>query len=185
MALEAASRDSERHGQAAWSVKWSVERRDTFRRAIWTTRRHGRTFRSGRVVGKRPRRSARRPAPLLRFGALHSFYASPWEFGWEAIVALATIGLALVTSILAGMTWWLARQTKSLVSAAKDELKSVADEIEISRQTMAEVREQTAAAREQASVSARMTRGSWPPRSGSGITVVAPPSCRDASRLNL
>jgi hypothetical protein len=37
--------------------------------------------------------------------------ADPWEFGWDALVAIGTIGLAGVTGTLAYMTWRLARST--------------------------------------------------------------------------
>lgn len=35
----------------------------------------------------------------------------PWEFGWDALVAVGTISLAAVTGVLAFMTWRLARST--------------------------------------------------------------------------
>ena len=41
----------------------------------------------------------------------------PWTFGWEAMVALATLALALATVILAGFTGWLALSTSKEVSS--------------------------------------------------------------------
>jgi hypothetical protein len=41
----------------------------------------------------------------------------PWEFGWEALVAIGTIGLATVTGYLAWTTRGLARETAAEVAA--------------------------------------------------------------------
>jgi hypothetical protein len=48
--------------------------------------------------------------------------ASPWEWGWEAAVALGTIGLAVATLVLAGGTLWVARKTRDVAAATNAEI---------------------------------------------------------------
>lgn len=43
---------------------------------------------------------------------------APWEFGWEALVALATIGLAVATVTLAWSTRGVAQATQAELSAS-------------------------------------------------------------------
>src|SRR5947207_1820977 len=43
---------------------------------------------------------------------------SAWAFGWEALVALGTIGLALATTVLAWSTRRVAQATQAEISAS-------------------------------------------------------------------
>jgi hypothetical protein len=54
--------------------------------------------------------------------AVHSFYVSPWEFGWEALVALATFTLAAVTVVLAWRTSNMASETADLAKSTKEDV---------------------------------------------------------------
>jgi hypothetical protein len=69
-----------------------------------------------------------------------------WEFGWEALVALGTLGLAVGTFVLA-------LATRRLAVSTDKEVKAVGDELDLSRQTLAAVQEQAAAARDEVETS--------------------------------
>lgn len=53
---------------------------------------------------------------------LHSFYSDPWEFGWEALVAVATFALAAVTVVLAWRTSKMASKTADLAEFTKQDV---------------------------------------------------------------
>lgn len=48
--------------------------------------------------------------------------ASPWEWGWEAALAIGTIVLAIATAGLAGATLWVARKTRDVAAASNAEI---------------------------------------------------------------
>jgi hypothetical protein len=58
---------------------------------------------------------------------------SPWEFGWEALVALGTFTLAAATAFLAWKTWTLATTTAREVEAAERHAQTAADAVAVSR----------------------------------------------------
>jgi hypothetical protein len=62
------------------------------------------------------------PPGHLTMSAVHSFYVSPWEFGWEALVALATFTLAAVTVVLAWRTSNMASETADLAKSTKEDV---------------------------------------------------------------
>jgi hypothetical protein len=53
---------------------------------------------------------------------LHSFYSDPWEFGWEALVAIATFALAAVTVVLAWRTSKMVSKTADLADFTKQDV---------------------------------------------------------------
>jgi hypothetical protein len=54
--------------------------------------------------------------------AVRAMDVSPWEFGWEALVALATFTLAVVTVVLAWRTSNLASETADLAKSTKEDV---------------------------------------------------------------
>jgi hypothetical protein len=53
---------------------------------------------------------------------LRSPHVSAWEFGWNALVALGTLGLAIGTVGLAIATYLVARRTKDVATATQQEI---------------------------------------------------------------
>jgi hypothetical protein len=74
--------------------------------------------------------------------------ASPWAWGWNALVAIGTLALAAGTSVLAWSTWGAVRESRAAIKLQAREVESV------EKQTMALV-EQTQALRDQAQATQR------------------------------
>jgi hypothetical protein len=77
-------------------------------------------------------------------------HISPWQVGWDALVAGGTIGLAIFTAWLAWTTRSLARQTSSevehtalLAQASQHQVKSSQEQARIAQDALAAAREQT------------------------------------------
>lgn len=59
----------------------------------------------------------------MLIGAIYWFSdQGPWAFGWEALVAIGTIGLALATAFLAWTTRKVARETRDVAKATQSEI---------------------------------------------------------------
>jgi hypothetical protein len=68
--------------------------------------------------------------------------ASPWAFGWEGLVAIGTLALALVTAGLAISTHSLARKTAEEVDHSKRQVEAINEQAAIAQDALAASREQ-------------------------------------------
>jgi hypothetical protein len=59
--------------------------------------------------------------------------SSGWTFGWDALAAIGTIGLAIVTAGMAFATFRLARQARDEARAVKDNSGVVKEQVELQR----------------------------------------------------
>jgi hypothetical protein len=64
--------------------------------------------------------------PVLKSGG--------WTFGWDALAAIGTIGLAIVTAGMAGATFWLAKQARNEARAVKENSGTVKEQVELQRE---------------------------------------------------
>jgi hypothetical protein len=99
-----------------------------------------------RAAGREGSRSA--PARLRRCVRVAPYRdgmlaASSWLWGWDSLVALGTIGLAVFTA-------WLASTTRSAVRESRDAIKLQTREVEAVERQTAALAEQTHAVRDQA-----------------------------------
>lgn len=79
--------------------------------------------------------------------------ASPWEFGWEALVAIGTLGLALATAALAWSTRNLAKETADEVEHSKRQVDASLAQVEVAQAQAATAQHALDAAREQTRIS--------------------------------
>jgi hypothetical protein len=70
--------------------------------------------------------------------------ASPWAFGWDALVAIGTLSLAAVTLILAVVTTLVARKTGKLASTTEREVEAVLRHVAIAEMGVSVSREANA-----------------------------------------
>jgi hypothetical protein len=62
--------------------------------------------------------------------------ATGWDWGWDAMVAIGTLVLALMTGGLAIGTFLMAKRTKHEAEATKDMAEATKDMVEVARQTL-------------------------------------------------
>lgn len=66
-----------------------------------------------------------------------------WSFGWEALVAIATLVLAAVTVVLATATWRMATQTGREVSQTAQQVEATQEQARIANDALNVANEQT------------------------------------------
>jgi hypothetical protein len=79
--------------------------------------------------------------------------ASAWAFGWEALVAIGTLGLAIVTAGLAWSTRGLASETADEVKHSKRQVDAALEQVEVSQRQAKTAHDALDAAREQTRIS--------------------------------
>jgi hypothetical protein len=84
--------------------------------------------------------------------------ASPWEFGWEALVAIGTLALALATAALGLSTRNLSARTAEEVEHSGQLVKESQRQVEATRPQVEATHEQVEAARKQVEVSQEQVR---------------------------
>lgn len=79
--------------------------------------------------------------------------ASPWELGWDTLVAIGTLALALATAALARSTRGLANETADEVEHSKRQVDAALEQVKVSQRQAETAQDALDAAHEQTRIS--------------------------------
>jgi hypothetical protein len=89
------------------------------------------------AVGGGSSKGSPAPALIAPAGSGNDSTPGSWDFGWDALVAIGTLTLAVVTAILAGVTTAMARKTGQLAASTEREIDIATEDLAVARAAVA------------------------------------------------